>query len=251
MRDNVLQLRHLEKSFGGRQISDDVSLDLRRGEVHALVGPKGAGKSTLIDQIAGTLRPDAGTVTFQGKDISRVHPVRRARAGLVRSFQVPVMAMELTVLQNVVLGAVGQRGWAFRLLRRAMRDHTLLARARAALDRLALTDLEDVLAGDLSHEQRRQLEIAIALTLAPQAFLLDEPFAGMGAAGARQLSAFFQELKHEAPILLAERSLENVAACADRISVLDQGAIIASGSLDEMRANPHVQLIFQGEGAVR
>ena len=247
MRDNILRVRNVQKSFGALKASDDISLDLRRGEIHALIGPNGAGKSTLIKQIAGGLKPDAGTVEFLGKDITGLSTARRARLGLGRTFQISALAMEFTVLENVVLGAVGQSGSVFRFFRNAMKDDALLARARAALERVSLSDYEDIVTAELSHGQRRQLEVAVALTLSPQAFLMDEPMAGMGAEGSKDLTAFLQELKHEAPILLVEHDMDAVFACADRISVLVYGKIIATGNVDEIRANPEVQVAYLGE----
>lgn len=247
MPDKLLDVRGIEKSFGALKASDGISLDLVPGEIHALIGPNGAGKSTLIKQIAGGLQPDAGTVEFLGRDITRLTTAQRARLGLGRTFQISALAMGFTVLENAVLGAVGQSGRVFRLFKPAMKDAALLARARAALQRVGLLKHQNVVTSELSHGQRRQLEVAVALTLAPKAFLMDEPMAGMGAEGSKELTGFLQELKHDAPILLVEHDMDAVFACADRISVLVYGKIIASGSVDEIRAHPQVREAYLGE----
>ena len=247
MSDPVLAVRDVHKAFGALKASDGISLDLFPGEIHALIGPNGAGKSTLIQQIAGGLTPDNGSVQFLGRDISNLSTVERSRMGLGRTFQISALAMEYTVLQNAVLGAVGQSGGTFRFFKPAMKNKALLDRAYAALDRVQLRDEANVVTAELSHGQRRQLEVAVALTLSPKAFLMDEPMAGMGAGGSKRLTGFLRELKSEAPILLVEHDMDAVFALADRISVLVYGKIIATGSVDDIRSNPEVQLAYLGE----
>ena len=247
MQDRVLDVQGIEKSFGALKASDRINLDLYPGEIHALIGPNGAGKSTLIKQIAGGLKPDAGSVRFLGQEITGLSIAQRARLGLGRTFQISALAMGFTVLENAVLGAVGQSGSVFRFFTPAMKDQALLARARASLERVGLSEYENVVTAELSHGQRRQLEVAVALTLAPKAFLMDEPMAGMGAEGSKSLTGFLQELKNEAPILLVEHDMDAVFACADRISVLVYGKIIASGSVEDIRSNPDVREAYLGE----
>ncbi|NNE53419.1 MAG: ABC transporter ATP-binding protein [Sulfitobacter sp.] len=247
MPDSVLHVEDIHKSFGALKASDGISLDLYPGEIHALIGPNGAGKSTLIKQIAGGLKPDAGRVRFLGRDVTGLTTAQRAHAGLGRTFQISALAMQFTVLQNVVLGAVGQSGLVFRFFRNAMKDEALVSRAREALRRVGLAELENSITAELSHGQRRQLEVAVALTLSPKAFLMDEPMAGMGAEGSRVLTDFLQELKKEAPILLVEHDMDAVFALADRISVLVYGKIIATGSVDQIRADAQVREAYLGE----
>ncbi|OBY28121.1 ABC transporter ATP-binding protein [Leisingera sp. JC1] len=249
MADVVLKTTGLNKSFGALQASRDVSLDLRPGEIHALIGPNGAGKSTLIKQIAGNLTPDSGTVELLGKDVTALDTVARARMGLGRTFQISALAMEYTVLQNAVLGALGGRGRVFRFFRNVMKDPELLERARDALERVGLMDDANRRTADLSHGQRRQLEVAVALTLKPRLFLMDEPMAGLGTAGSKALTGFLDGLRQEAPILLVEHDMDAVFALADRISVLVYGQIIATGTADEIRANAEVRRAYLGEDA--
>ena len=245
----VLETRGITKNFGAVEASRGISLDLRPGEIHALIGPNGAGKSTLIQQIAGKLRPDAGSVHLLGEDVTALGVAERARAGLGRTFQVSALAMEDTVLQNAVLGALGARGGRVPLFRSALRDADLRATAEAALDRVDLLDSADMQTAALSHGQRRQLEVAVALTLKPRAFVMDEPMAGLGTEGSARLTRFLDGLRDEAPILMVEHDMDAVFALADRISVLVYGQLIATGTRDEIRANPDVRAAYLGEDA--
>ncbi|QFT61114.1 Lipopolysaccharide export system ATP-binding protein LptB (plasmid) [Sulfitobacter sp. THAF37] len=245
--DVILDVRDLHKSFGALRASDGISLDLRAGEIHALIGPNGAGKSTLIKQIAGGLKPDRGSVHFMGRDVSGLSVAGRAQAGLGRTFQISALAMDYTVMENAVLGAIGQSGRTFSFFRPAMKDRALLDRATAALERVGLADHASTLTSELSHGQRRQLEVAVALTLSPKAFLMDEPMAGMGAEGSQELTAFLRDLKQQAPILLVEHDMDAVFALADRISVLVYGKIIATGNVDDIRNNADVKTAYLGE----
>lgn len=246
MTDAVLSLSHLHKSFGALKATDDVSLTLMPGEIHALIGPNGAGKSTLIKQIAGGLRSDSGTVEFAGRDVTPLGTVARARAGLGRTFQISSLAMEYTVLQNAVLGALGQDGGVMRFFRPVMKDRALVDCALAALERVGLVDQATKRTADLSHGQRRLLEVAVALTLAPKVFLMDEPMAGLGASGSKRLTGFLDDLRAEAPILLVEHDMDAVFALADRISVLVYGRVIATGTAEEIRRDPMVREAYLG-----
>ncbi|NOR62225.1 MAG: ATP-binding cassette domain-containing protein [Rhodobacteraceae bacterium] len=247
MTDAVLEIRNISKSFGALKASNNVSLTLRAGEIHALIGPNGAGKSTLIKQIAGNLRPDEGTVWFEGKNVTALNTVARARLGLGRTFQISSLAMDYTVLQNAVLGALGKRGKVFRFFSPVMKDKKLLAAANAALAQVGLEEFAHYRTSDLSHGQRRQLEVAVALTLAPKVFLMDEPMAGLGGEGSQRLMGFLDTLRQQAPILLVEHDMDAVFALADRISVLVYGSIIATGTADEIRNNPEVRAAYLGE----
>lgn len=249
MSDPILQLENLSKSFGALKATDGVSLDLKIGEIHALIGPNGAGKSTLIKQIAGEMRQDAGHIRFEGELIDTLGPAARARLGLARSFQVSSVLPEFTVLQNVMLAVQGASGASFRFFRPALRDRHLTEPAAFHIGQAGLSGREAVRASDLSHGERRKLEIAMALALRPRAFLLDEPMAGMGQEGAAQLTPVLDELRHEAPILLVEHDMDAVFALADRISVLVYGRIIATGTVDDIRVNPEVRQSYLGEEA--
>lgn len=247
MTDPVLDIRGLNKSFGALRASQDIDLTLHPGEIHALIGPNGAGKSTLIQQIAGGLRPDSGQVIFDGRDVTGLSTAARARLGMGRTFQISALAMDYTVLQNAVLGTLGARGGVYRFFRPVMRDADLLTRARAALDTVGLSEFQALRTSELSHGQRRQLEVAVALTLSPRVFLMDEPMAGLGADGSRRLMEMLDSLRAQAPILLIEHDMDAVFALADRISVLVYGQIVATGTVDEIRANAEVRTAYLGE----
>lgn len=245
----ILEVQGLQKSFGALKATDDVTLDLRPGEIHALIGPNGAGKSTLIKLITGEIAPDAGRIRFEGQGIDGLDAAGRARLGLARSFQVSQVVPGFTALQNVMLAVQGASGESYRFLRPATLDPALTEPASFHLAHAGLAGREAVPAAALSHGERRRLEIAMALALRPRAFLLDEPMAGMGTDGARDLTALLADLKAEAPILLVEHDMDAVFALADRVSVLVYGRIIATGPVAEIRANPEVRRSYLGEEA--
>ncbi|MBT8415831.1 MAG: ABC transporter ATP-binding protein [Silicimonas sp.] len=249
MSDAVLATHDLCKTFGAVSATENVSIDLRPGEIHAVIGPNGAGKSTLIQQICGTLSPDSGHVTLLGTDVSGLDASARARKGLGRTFQVSELAMEDTVLQNAILGAMAHEGGPWRFWRPALGAADLTERAEAALARVGLVDHRETKCAFLSHGQRRQLEVALALTLAPKAFVMDEPMAGLGAEGSRTMTDFLHDLRDEAPILLVEHDMDAVFTLADRISVLVYGKIIATGTVDDIRASQKVRDAYLGDPA--
>ncbi len=245
----ILEIHGLNKSFGALKATDNVSLELYAGEIHALIGPNGAGKSTLIKQICGDYEPDSGEIIFMSEKMKGLGVADRAQKGLGRTFQISSLALEFSALRNVMLAVQAKSGSSFKFFKPVMKDDELLSGARAMLDRVGLLHRQDIPAAELSHGERRQLEIAIALALKPKAFLLDEPMAGMGPEGSRTLTTFLAELKREAPILLVEHDMDAVFALADRISVLVYGQIVASGSVDEIRNNPLVREAYLGEEA--
>jgi branched-chain amino acid transport system ATP-binding protein len=249
MAETVLSVLNLRKNFGALKATDNVSLDLRTGEIHALIGPNGAGKTTLIHQIAGTVRQDGGTIEFLGRNVGSLGVAERARLGLGRSFQISSLAPEFSALRNVMLAVQSQQGSSFRFLRRVMRDPSLTEPALTMLERVGLAARAHVAAAELSHGERRRLEIAIALALRPRAFLLDEPMAGMGPEGSKDLTNFLNGLRQEAPILLVEHDMDAVFALADRVSVLVYGRVIASGDVSAIRNNPEVRRAYLGERA--
>ena len=235
MTEPALAVADLRKSFGGLKATDGVSLDLRPGEIHALIGPNGAGKSTLIGQIAGWIAPDAGRILLGGEDVTGLSAARRARLGLGRSFQVSSLA------------APARQGSSFRFWRQTRTDRRLTEAADAALDRVGLLDRGHVPAAELSHGERRQLEVACALALAPKALLLDEPMAGLGPEGSARLTEMLDALRREAPILLVEHDMDAVFRLADRVSVLVYGRIVSQGDVAHIRADPAVREAYLGD----
>ena len=249
MAEAVLETRGLRKAFGALQATDDVSISLQAGEIHAIIGPNGAGKSTLIAQISGALAPDAGQVVLDGRDVTGLPVQARARAGLARTFQISQLAMEDTVLQNVALGTLGAQGRPFGMFRPVLRDRAIRDRAEAALERVGLAGQRAMRAAELSHGERRKLEVAVALTLEPRAFVMDEPMAGLGTEGSAQLTGFLNGLRTQAPILLVEHDMDAVFALADRVSVLVYGRVIASGTVGEIRRDKAVREAYLGDEA--
>ena len=249
MAEPVLEIHGLTKSFGSLVANSDISLDLKPGEIHAVIGPNGAGKSTLIGQICGTLKPDGGRIELRGTDITQLSARKRSLAGLGRTYQISALAMEDSVLQNAMLGALGATGNPWQFFRPALSVKALRSRAEQALSRVGLDDVLHTRAGELSHGQRRQLEVAIALTLNPVAFIMDEPMAGLGSEGSRRMTQFLDELRGEAPILLVEHDMDAVFALADRISVLVYGKVIATGNVDDIKNNREVQHAYLGDEA--
>jgi branched-chain amino acid transport system ATP-binding protein len=249
MVEPVLEIQNLVKNFGALRATDGVTLDLRPGEIHALIGPNGAGKSTLIHQICGTLRQDAGTIRFAGRDVGALSVAERAQLGLGRTFQVSSIAPDFSALRNVMLAVQAKQGSSFRFFKPVMLDRSLIDTAMAMLERVNLGARARIPAAELSHGERRQLEIAMALALGSKAFLLDEPMAGMGPEGSKSLTRFLDTLRQEAPILLVEHDMDAVFALADRISVLVYGRVIATGTVEEIRRDPTVRTAYLGDHA--
>jgi branched-chain amino acid transport system ATP-binding protein len=247
MTEALLELRGLSKAFGALKATDGVDLTVRPNEIHALIGPNGAGKSTLIAQVAGGLRPDAGRVVLLGEDVTGWSVARRARLGLGRTFQVSSLALEFSVLRNVMLAVQARETGARGFWKPVRKDEALRSEALGVLARVGLDARAELAAGALSHGERRLLEVALALALRPKLLLLDEPMAGLGPEGTRELTGFLQALKAEAGMLLVEHDMDAVFALADRISVLVYGRIIASGTPDEIRTSAAVREAYLGD----
>jgi len=246
----LLSLRGLHKSFGGLAVTQDVTLDIADGEIHAIIGPNGAGKTTLINEISGVLRIDAGQIVFGGRDITSLPLHRRARLGLARSFQITSIVPAFTALENVALAVQAGAGSSFHFFRPASTETRLNAPAMAALEQVGLASRAPILAGVMSHGEKRQLELAIALATEPRLLLLDEPLAGAGPEETERLIAILGGLKSRYTIVLVEHDMQAVFALADRISVLVYGRVIATGSPEEIRGNAEVRAAYLGEDEV-
>lgn len=242
----LLSCREITRHWGGLVALDRVSLQLERGSVHALIGTNGAGKSTLINILSGEVAPSSGSVQLLGQDVTGWSQPRRAIAGLGRSYQRSTVYPTFTVFENCRLAAQArtQRPWAW--WRDAQRCEASTAAAADVLRRTGLDALRDRRAGLISHGHRRQLEIAMCLATQPQVLLLDEPLAGMGAQEVERMLALLSELKSQHAILLVEHDMDAVFRIADRITVLVNGAVIASDVPEAVRANPEVQSAYLG-----
>ncbi|HZY18356.1 MAG TPA: ABC transporter ATP-binding protein [Ramlibacter sp.] len=247
MPDVLLSAQHLTKRFGGLAAVNDVSLDLWRGGIHAVIGPNGAGKSTLTNLLSGDLVPTAGTVTLGGVDVTGRSPEAISRAGLGRSYQKTNIFLPFTVRENVRLAAQSRAQHPARWLRRATTFAPTNEQAERAMELAGLVARRDAIAGTISHGEQRQLEIAMTLATAPQVLLLDEPLAGMGTAEAERMVALLQRLKDGHAIMLVEHDMDAVFALADRLTVMVNGQVIASGTPAQIRADAGVRAAYLGE----
>jgi len=243
----ILRTENLAKRFGGLRVTDDVTLDVMPGELHAVIGPNGAGKTTLINQISGLLAPDDGRIVFAGEDVTHLPPHARAARGLARSFQITSILPRFSVLENVALAVQARQATSFRFFGTAAGEDELNAPALAALAQVGLGDRVDAPAGELSHGEKRALELAIALAMEPKLLLLDEPMAGTGRDETDRLIAVLRSLKGRFPMILVEHDMTAVFALADRISVMIYGRILASGPPEQVRADPQVVAAYLGE----
>ncbi len=244
--DVLLRGHGISRRWGGLLAVDGVSIALERGSVHAVIGTNGAGKSTLVNVLAGELAPSAGRVELLGQDVTTWPQPRRARAGLGRSYQHTHIFAHFNVLENCRLAAQArvQRAWDW--WSDASRCAASTTAAREAAERAGLGGMLQRSAGLLSHGQRRQLEIAMCLAIAPQVLLLDEPLAGMGAEETERMLALLAELRPGHAILLVEHDMDAVFRIADRITVMVNGAVIASDVPEAVRVNPVVQAAYLG-----
>ena len=250
MPDPLLRVENLVRSFGGIKATDNLSLDVAKGELHAIIGPNGAGKTTLISQLTGQLMPNSGAIHFAGRDVTWLPSYQRSRLGLARSFQITCLLPDFTAADNVALAAQAHAGHSFRFFANARKEKGLRDAAHAALDRVGLGHRADVLVSRLSHGERRQIELAVALASKPKLLLLDEPMAGLGVTESQRMVQLLQELRKEVSIVLVEHDMPAVFALADRISVLVYGRVIASGDPAAIRANEDVKRAYLGEAHV-
>jgi branched-chain amino acid transport system ATP-binding protein len=245
--DPLLRVEKLVRRFGGIVATDNLSLDVARGELHAIIGPNGAGKTTLISQLTGQLLPSAGTIRFAGQDITRLPAYRRSVLGLARSFQITSLLPDFTAIDNVALAAQAHDGHSFHFWRNARAERHLRKAALAALDRVGLGSRADAVVSKLSHGEQRELELAVALATKPQLLLLDEPMAGLGITESARMVKLLRELRREVTIVLVEHDMDAVFALADRITVLVYGRVIASDVPAAIRQNEEVRRAYLGE----
>ncbi len=230
----LLQARGLTRHYGGLRAVDRVDFDLAAGEIHALIGPNGAGKTTFVGLLSGRVQPDAGTISFHGKDMTRLPPHVRVGMGIAYTFQITSIYARLSVLENVAL-AVQRRG-----------TKDLHAGTVAALHRVGLAGLADQIAGTLAYGHQRLLEIAMGLALQPQLLILDEPTQGLANAEIEAFKSLIQSLIPATTILLIEHNMDVVMDLADRITVLNFGTVLAQGTPAAIRGNAAVQNAYLG-----
>ena len=243
----MLELRGVSKRFGGVVATDDVTLDVVRGEVHALIGPNGAGKTTLIAQISGVLPTDMGRIVFNGADVTRLTTHARVRAGLARSYQITSIFRRFSVLDNLALAVQARSGSSFSLWRPLRTERALFDEAAAIAAEIGLAEKQNQPAATLAHGEQRALEVGLALATRPQLVLLDEPMAGMGPQESARMITLIEKVRAQVTVLLVEHDMDAVFRLANRISVLVNGRLIATGAPQAIRADPAVRKAYLGE----
>jgi branched-chain amino acid transport system ATP-binding protein len=246
----MLKINSLVKSFGGLLATDNLSFEVETGNLHAVIGPNGAGKTTLIRQITGETKPDSGTIIFDGKDLSDIPVHLRSALGLARSFQITNIFLDMSTWDNVALAVQAHAGHSFHFWKDARKDPVLREPALVFLQLVGLEERSDIVAGQLSHGEHRQLEIAMALATRPKMLLLDEPMAGMGPEESKAMVKILQGLKRKLTILLIEHDMDVVFTLADQITVMVYGRGIATDSPEAIRKHPEVQAAYLGEEEV-
>ena len=248
MAEALLEIHDLNKHFGGIVATDQVNLSVEQGRIHAIIGPNGAGKTTLIAQLSGQISPDSGDIEFAGRSILNDSMAHRARQGLARSFQITSVVMPMTLLENVMLAVQGNSGHSFRFWAPVRNDSALQEAAMSSLAEVGLQDRAARVAANVSHGEQRQLEVAMALAMKPRMLLLDEPMAGMGKEEGAMMVDILSRLRNEMTILLVEHDMDAVFSLADQLSVLVDGHIIATDTVENIRANDEVQKAYLGDG---
>ena len=242
----ILKLSGINKCFGNVVVAKDISLTVISNQLHALIGPNGAGKTTLIKMISGELKPDQGVVTLLDRRVNHLSEIARVHRGCIRSFQVSSIIGSMTVFENILLAVKQKRSILKMLFRKFQSNSSESSFVYQTLNQLSLETLGKKVASTLSHGDKRKLELAMALAMGPKILLLDEPFAGLDQAESSKLIELLKSIKKNMPILLIEHDMQAVFALADKISVLNEGEIIESGSVEKIRRSKLVQNAYLG-----
>lgn len=250
MIDHALRVRGVVKRFGGLTAVDGVSFAVRSGQLHAVIGPNGAGKSTLLGLIAGDISPSDGQILLGSTDITTLPVESRSRLGIGRTYQKSATIPGFTVLEMVEVAAARHRNSFWKLLSTIDRSPEITNKAQSALDLVGLSERSDVAIDALSHGERRRVEIASALALEPTVMLFDEPLAGLSPDEAQKIAELIRGLRSRCAVVLIEHDVEIVFAIADYISVLDNGAVIATGRPDEVRSSDAARRAYLGEDRI-
>ena len=242
----ILKLSGINKCFGNVVVAKDISLTVISNQLHALIGPNGAGKTTLIKMISGELKPDQGVVMLLDSKVNHLSEIARVHRGCIRSFQVSSIIGSMTVFENILLAVKQKRSILKMLFRKFQSISSESSFVYQILNQLSLETMETKVASTLSHGDKRKLELAMALAMCPKILLLDEPFAGLDQAESSKLIELLKSIKKNMPILLIEHDMQAVFALADIISVLNEGEIIESGSVEKIRRSKLVQNAYLG-----
>ena len=246
MKKPVLKIDKLSKSFGAIKANDNLNFNLFRNEIHALIGPNGSGKSTLVKQVSGFLKQDSGQIYLEEIDISNYSAEHRSRMGIARSFQISSVINSFKVIDNLRLSLMGRDGGYLNPLNNIYKNKDYSDEAFDLLKIVDLTNKANDLVSTLSHGEKRKLEICIAISMAPKIFLFDEPMAGLDGASSELILQLFKKIKKRAPILLIEHDMDTVFSLADRVSVLDYGKVIVTGTVSEIKKNKTVKNVYLG-----
>ena len=242
----ILKLSGINKCFGNVVVAKDISLTVISNQLHALIGPNGAGKTTLIKMISGELKPDQGVVMLLDRKVNHLSEIARVHRGCIRSFQVSSIIGSMTVFENILLAVKQKRSILKMLFRKFQSNSSESSFVYQTINQLSLETLGTKVASTLSHGDKRKLELAMALAMGPKILLLDEPFAGLDQAESSKLIELLKSIKKNMPILLIEHDMQAVFALADKISVLNEGEIIESGSVEKIRRSKLVQNAYLG-----
>ena len=242
----ILKLSGINKCFGNVVVAKDISLTVISNQLHALIGPNGAGKTTLIKMISGELKPDQGVVMLLDRKVNHLSEIARVHRGCIRSFQVSSIIGSMTVFENILLAVKQKRSILKMLFRKFQSNSSESSFVYQTLNQLSLETMGTKVASTLSHGDKRKLELAMALAMGPKILLLDEPFAGLDQAESSKLIELLKSIKKNMPILLIEHDMQAVFALADNISVLNEGEIIESGSVEKIRRSKLVQNAYLG-----
>jgi branched-chain amino acid transport system ATP-binding protein len=246
MKNKILNIKNLSKSYGAFKVTDEIAIDLNFNEIHALIGPNGAGKSTLIKQIVGSVKHDIGSIILDQEDITDLTDIERAKIGISRTFQVSSIIPKFSALENIILSLLNKSNNTFQLFKSLKQNRELYLKAKKILIDIDLDTKSDEVASELSHGDRRKLEVGLALAMDPKVFLFDEPMAGLDEIGTKMMINLFKKIKVNSPILLIEHDMEAVFALADRVSVIVYGKIVATGTVKEIKSNKLVRDVYLG-----
>lgn len=244
---SLLSIQNLVKRFGALTATDHVSLEVEKGEIHALIGPNGAGKSMLVHLISGLLPADGGSLKLDGQELIHLAPHQRVAAGLSRCFQITSIFPKLTVAENLLLAVQAHHSNSFRWFKVRDKDAELKAQAWELAHRVQLESQWNTVAGTLPHGAQRKLDVALAIAATPKLLLLDEPMAGMGPAESEEMVELIQQLRQNMAILLIEHDMDAVFQLADRITVLVYGKVFAQGTAAQIQHDPRVQAVYLGQ----
>ncbi|MGC9184674.1 MAG: ABC transporter ATP-binding protein [Thiomonas sp.] len=248
---SLLRLHNVSRRFGALKALTDISIDVEPGELRAVIGPNGAGKTTLFNLISGFFPPSDGQIVFDGQPIHTVNPGELVKRGIIRTFQITEIFRSLTVYENLriaveVAQGVNLRPWMSRALRKRIDDQV-----EELMHLVKISGKAGRVTGELSHGDQRVVEVGIALSRSPKLLLLDEPTAGMGDEETHHMTALIRDLNKNRGIttLFVEHDMEIVFGIADRITVLDNGSLLAEGTADDISSNPRVQAAYLGQAA--